>query len=242
MLATLQAEYAVALTTVDERIRARLEAGPSYHGTPVAITHRIKTPTTLIEKRDGTSLSTMQDVVGLRLVSDLMLVQQDRLARDLRILFSRSKVVDRRKKPSHGYRAIHLVVDGDGIPVEIQIRSHFQHLWADITERLADDWGRGIRYGRPPEGQNQDEIARRTTVVDKWKAVAGKIDRFEQATQSVFNSVRLRVGRQRKSGVTTELGKLAEKIIDDDPKLKRRLERAGKAVTDALKELDEAAR
>ena len=94
----------------------------------------------------------MQDVVGLRLVSNLVLVQQDRLTRDLRALFPASRIVDRRKRPSHGYRAVHLIVDLNGIPVEIQIRTHYQHLWADITERLADAWGRGIRYGRPPQG------------------------------------------------------------------------------------------
>ncbi|GGI66943.1 hypothetical protein GCM10010116_62080 [Microbispora rosea subsp. aerata] len=39
----------------------------------------------------------------------------------------------------------------DGIPVEIQVRTELQDVWAQILERLADQWGRGIRYGDAPE-------------------------------------------------------------------------------------------
>ncbi|GIH69015.1 hypothetical protein Mth01_12680 [Sphaerimonospora thailandensis] len=54
-------------------------------------------------------------------------------------------------EPSHGYRAVHVIVFLDGIPVEIQVRTELQDVWAQILERLADHWGRGIRYGKQPE-------------------------------------------------------------------------------------------
>jgi hypothetical protein len=58
--------------------------------------------------------------------------------------------VDRRIEPSQGYRAVHVIVYPDGVPVEIQVRTRWQHEWADMFEKLADLIGRGIRYGQPP--------------------------------------------------------------------------------------------
>ena len=37
-----------------------------------------------------------------------------------------------------------------GIPVEIQVRTRWQHEWAELFEKLADRVGRGIRYGDAP--------------------------------------------------------------------------------------------
>src|ERR1051325_816189 len=49
-------------------------------GVPVHVTHRVKTVETLIDKlRRGTALSRMQDVVGIRVVGDLGLSEQDEL-------------------------------------------------------------------------------------------------------------------------------------------------------------------
>lgn len=57
---------------------------------------------------------------------------------------------DRRDAPSAGYRAVHLVVTWDGCPLEVQVRTAPQHVWANAMERLADRVGRGVRYGDPP--------------------------------------------------------------------------------------------
>jgi ppGpp synthetase/RelA/SpoT-type nucleotidyltranferase len=38
----------------------------------------------------------------------------------------------------------------DGYPIEIQVRTLLQDLWAQTLERLADALGRGIRYGTEP--------------------------------------------------------------------------------------------
>jgi hypothetical protein len=43
----------------------------------------------------------------------------------------------------------------DGYPIEVQIRTEWQHLWAEWFERLADQYGRGIRYGEPPISGNR---------------------------------------------------------------------------------------
>jgi hypothetical protein len=61
------------------------------------------------------------------------------------------KVIDRRQEPSAGYRAVHLVIFVDGLPVEVQVRTELQHSWAEVAERLGDAWGRGLRYGDGPD-------------------------------------------------------------------------------------------
>jgi ppGpp synthetase/RelA/SpoT-type nucleotidyltranferase len=61
------------------------------------------------------------------------------------------ELIDRRDNPSYGYRAVHIIVFEDGVPVEIQVRTKLQDSWAQITEKLGDAWGRGLRYGLGPD-------------------------------------------------------------------------------------------
>ncbi|TDQ53768.1 RelA/SpoT domain-containing protein [Actinorugispora endophytica] len=81
--------------------------------------------------------------------------RQDRLCHRVESLFSDCpklpRVIDRRAAPSHGYRAVHVVVYPHGIPVEVQVRTRLQHEWAEAFERFADAVGRGVRYGEPPK-------------------------------------------------------------------------------------------
>jgi ppGpp synthetase/RelA/SpoT-type nucleotidyltranferase len=80
---------------------------------------------------------------------------QDVLVAGLADLFSGERrtprVVDRRAEPVQGYRAVHVIVFPQGIPIEIQVRTRWQHEWAELVEKLADRVGRGIRYGEPPK-------------------------------------------------------------------------------------------
>ena len=50
----------------------------------------------------------------------------------------------------NGYRAVHVVVFPESMPIEIQIRTELQHEWAEVFEKIADLVGRDIRYGEPP--------------------------------------------------------------------------------------------
>ena len=65
----------------------------------------------------------------------------------LRETFRQIRVIDRRVSPSHGYRAVHVIADSDPVSVEIQIRTALQHLWAELSERLADVVDSNIKYG-----------------------------------------------------------------------------------------------
>lgn len=62
------------------------------------------------------------------------------------------KFIDRNKDPSYGYRALHCVVRVGRMPLEVQVRTAMQDVWATLFERVADAWGRQIRYGCSPDG------------------------------------------------------------------------------------------
>lgn len=120
-------------------------------------TTRVKTQGTLIEKlrrESGMRLSRVQDLAGARIVvSDRRGQDQarDRICTHFATAGHACRVRDRREDPSHGYRAVHVIVQFGGIPVEVQIRTELQDSWAQIVERLGDQWGRSLRYGGEPE-------------------------------------------------------------------------------------------
>ena len=117
-------------------------------------TVREKNRETLVDKlrrEPDMRLSRVQDIVGARVVRDMDLAGQDELVARIVSCFPDHRVRDRRASPSAGYRAVHIVPRLDGIPVEIQVRTHWQDRWAQAMEHLGDCWGRAIRYGGDPE-------------------------------------------------------------------------------------------
>jgi putative GTP pyrophosphokinase len=91
----------------------------------------------------------MQDIAGCRIVVPDV-PAQGRLTATLEQMFDAS-VVDRRSKPSHGYRAVHLIVrSASDLPVEVQLRTDLQHVWAELSEKLADAFGIEVKYGGGP--------------------------------------------------------------------------------------------
>ncbi len=107
-----------------------------------------KSTPSIIEKlkRESIRLSQMQDIAGCRLIVDNVMAQES-LADAVMRLFPGAQKIDRRSNPSHGYRAIHLMVKPADRAVEIQIRTELQHLWAQLSERYADTFGSAIKYG-----------------------------------------------------------------------------------------------
>lgn len=124
----------------------------SFQGDRLHPTSRLKTIGTIVDKlkRESVRLSQMDDIAGTRVVFDGGLADQDGITRVIRRAFPVHDVKDRRERPSHGYRAVHVVVVHRDLRVEIQIRTVLQDVWAQLMEKLADSWGRRIRYGEPP--------------------------------------------------------------------------------------------
>lgn len=107
-----------------------------------------KSTMSLVEKlrRESIRLSQIQDIAGCRVVVADSL-EQDRVVAALIQLFPGASVADRRNKPSHGYRAVHVIAKIAGKAVEIQVRSGLQHVWAELSEKLSDVLDPAIKYG-----------------------------------------------------------------------------------------------
>ena len=115
-----------------------------------------KSTSSIIEKlnRESIRLSQMQDIAGCRVVVD-DLRHQDRTVNAIAEAFSSTTVLDRRAKPSHGYRAVHLIIRHDEKPIEVQVRTALQHVWAEMSEKCADIIDPAIKYGGgPPEARD----------------------------------------------------------------------------------------
>jgi hypothetical protein len=116
-------------------------------------TSRLKTWNTTVDKlkRFQGRLSKVHDIAGARVVQAMDLLEQDEVVDRIRTVLFAAEVIDRRKDPNHGYRAVHVIVEVEGRFVEIQVRTEMQDLWAQVIERLGDILGRGLRYGEPPD-------------------------------------------------------------------------------------------
>lgn len=110
------------------------------NSTTTAITSRDgKSFRSIVDKlnRQSVRLSQIQDIEGCRCVVDTI-VEQDALYRRIDAQFEMVKIDDRRKNPTNGYRAVHVIPTVGGERYEIQIRSRLQHLWAQAIETIAD--------------------------------------------------------------------------------------------------------
>lgn len=161
-------EFRASFLPAYQEVVARIRDGPGYNPTG----RPEKTPESLIAKlrRGETRLSRMQDIAGCRIVLDGR-QDQDRVVEDLQILFPDTRVVDRRERPSFGYRAVHVIVRVQGRQVEVQARTSLQDRWANLVETLSDS--KGVDYKHGVEVLGQERL--------KWlMLVAECIDRVEQ--------------------------------------------------------------
>lgn len=207
LLQSLLETYDEALEVAAKQIRDSLD---------VRVSSRIKNTGTIIEKlrRLGAPLNTIQDLAGMRIVVDEGGRRaQDSLVARLSKLFEEParpvKKVDRRADPRSGYRAVHLVVHVNNVPVEIQIRTKLQQEWAELFEKLADRLGRGIRYGEqasfgsrdnyliPADPSNLQEIAEAAVrVVHGYAKVISLVEEAEvAATQEIIDEEESRRNR-----------------------------------------------
>jgi ppGpp synthetase/RelA/SpoT-type nucleotidyltranferase len=130
---------------------------PAYESVLGVIRHQLqleptgrpaKSTSSIVEKlkRESIRLSQVQDIAGCRLIVTDVQTQDDVVQR-LTGLFVKTTVLDRRARPSHGYRAVHVVVALEGVLVEIQVRTLLQHTWAELSEKLSDLINPSIKYG-----------------------------------------------------------------------------------------------
>jgi ppGpp synthetase/RelA/SpoT-type nucleotidyltranferase len=100
-------------------------------------------------KRQRIRLTQIQDIAGIRLIcADAY--DQDVVVRILPTVVTVAQIDDRRILPSHGYRAVHVIVVAEGRHVEVQVRTRAQQQWAEVSEKLADLLDPRIKYGGGP--------------------------------------------------------------------------------------------
>jgi ppGpp synthetase/RelA/SpoT-type nucleotidyltranferase len=169
-----------------------------------------KTTPSIIAKlnREKTRLSTMQDIAGCR-VEVPNITDQNRVADELVAKFPGANIQDRRSKPSHGYRAVHVIVEMDEKPVEIQIRTEMQHGWAVVTEKLADVIDHRIKYG----GGSPD-LQRTLTQLSEFVA------QFENEEALITSA------RQACEGIT-HIDDILPQILEQHPKVVEQIRKQG---------------
>ncbi len=140
LLEDYRLSFAEAYEEVIASIQRAVQLAPT--GRPAKLTSSIIAKL----RREKTRLSRMQDIAGCRVVVRDVLAQ-DQVGERLRGELAGAKVIDRRKQPSNGYRAVHLIATARNKLIEIQVRTELQHLWAQLSEKLADAGDPAIKYG-----------------------------------------------------------------------------------------------
>jgi len=166
MLDTHRLSFASAYEAVLHQVR--VSYGLEVSGRPA------KSTTAIIDKlkRESIRLSQIQDIAGCRVVVP-DITYQNALSEKLSALFADLTIFDRRKETSHGYRAIHVVVQIENRHIEIQIRTELQQLWAELSEKLADKFGIAVKYG-----DGSDEIQQRL------ETLSGRISFVEELVEN----------------------------------------------------------
>lgn len=110
-----------------------------------------KSTSSIVDKlnRESIRLSQMQDIAGCRVVIN-DLAEQDRAVTAIAAAVDHVALLDRRVKPSHGYRAVHLIVRESSKLIEVQVRTTLQHVWAEMCEKCADTVDPAVKYGGGP--------------------------------------------------------------------------------------------
>lgn len=204
LLRTLLSAYSDALAVAADRVRAAIGYAPSS---------RVKNTGTILEKLDrygGSWLKSIQDLAGMRVVRSQTRDEQDALTEQIVRVFADEtrapRVIDRRVDPVQGYRAVHIVLFPEGFPIEVQVRTGLQHEWAELFEKLADQLGRGIRYGEPAQHrligeppESLGEAGRRT-----WAEVSKAIAEMPQTVIEVSDVIDDVEQREQRDGEVSD--------------------------------------
>lgn len=100
-------------------------------------------------RRESIRMTQIQDVAGCRVVVPGPR-NQEAAVRLIQDAMAPARALDRQRSSSQGYRAVHFVVARQELFVEVQVRTAWQHHWAAVSEKLADELGQDLKYGGGP--------------------------------------------------------------------------------------------
>jgi putative GTP pyrophosphokinase len=180
-----------------------------------------KSTTSINEKlrRESIRLTQIQDIAGCRIVAT-EISEQERIVAALVELFLQSTVLDRRQKPSHGYRAVHVIVAVDKRAVEIQVRTALQQRWAELSEKLSDLFDPAIKYGGGKAdiqgllAEASDEIAKLERREYRLLEAQLKLERLSEAVLTKAQRGPIMKLQEEAASVRTSLEKTREALLE----------------------------
>jgi putative GTP pyrophosphokinase len=119
----------------------------------IEVTQRLKRLDTVIGKlaREQGRVTQMHDIGGVRALLpslDHVYAVNRRLRKTWTIIRVRDYIAEPK---ASGYRALHLVVKRMGYPVEVQLRTMGQDVWANAVENAGRDYGIQFKFGEGDE-------------------------------------------------------------------------------------------
>jgi putative GTP pyrophosphokinase len=149
--------HARPLSAVAANLRYHVDRSDARVGDRIQVTQRLKRLDTLIGKlaREQGSVTQMQDIGGVRAVLPSLQhvsVLRRRLLKSWSIIRERDYITEPK---SSGYRALHLIVRRNGFPIEVQLRTIGQDVWANAVEETSRRIGVELKFGARHERLDQ---------------------------------------------------------------------------------------
>jgi putative GTP pyrophosphokinase len=145
--------HARPLSMVAANLRYHVSKAEAQVDGRVEVAQRLKRQDTLVGKldRERGNVTQMQDIGGVRAVvpsvPHVYRVRR-RLLKSWTIVRERDYIASPK---DDGYRALHLVVRRAGLPIEVQVRTRGQDLWANAIEEAGRQTGVQFKFGEGPE-------------------------------------------------------------------------------------------
>ncbi len=147
-------EYRNGFQAPLKKVTVGLRQFVERESTEVTVGQRLKRNPQILNKLDrfgSMRLTQMEDIAGCRAILPGGAPQVAGVLRRIRRNWDVVRIEDYAASPkATGYRAVHVVVRRDDHPVEIQLRTPFQHEWAESVERFAARTGFPLKDGEGP--------------------------------------------------------------------------------------------
>ena len=145
--------HARPLSAVAANLRYHVDRGDARVQGRIEVAQRLKRLDTLIGKlgRERGNVTQMQDIGGVRAglpsLRQVYVVRR-RLLKSWVVLRERDYIA---QPKSSGYRALHLIVRRMGYPIEVQLRTIGQDVWANQVEETGRKFGVDVKFGAGDE-------------------------------------------------------------------------------------------
>lgn len=192
--------HARPLSTVAANLRYHVLKAEAQVDGRIEVTQRLKRQDTLIGKlaRERGNVTQMQDIGGVRaVVPSLPHVYRlrRRLLKSWTIIRERDYIASPK---DDGYRALHLVVRRAGYPIEVQVRTRGQDLWANAIEQAGRQTGVQFKFGEGPETERTMFANIAALIADIEE---GKLSTAELLTAGLIGAAIMRLSKRREREV-----------------------------------------